>query len=751
MINEDELKKLLQQGKTPKAGKKAKDTALAAAMQEFDTAREEERRAADEQEHIENNLQGKAAEKRLKGESGQNRGNYHPLTLWRRFMKKRFIIGGTAGAVAACAVLVMLGGPTELYRQAMQPGLQSDAPLATDAADIKPYMIMAYDTPPTEAEALPVPSHADFSDATDAITTTASRMPSIVPRFLRGRAENAAPEYHLDHTSIRLPDYEGRSSAPRAEMEMQGRRSVAAPAVMDEPAASGLGATGLIMPPVPMPEPMPMPVPDDYVVVYQDEGRDRFKEFEDDSVKTVSAEPVSTFSASVDTLSYGFVRRMINNGVLPPRDAVRVEEMINYFPYDYALPESAEEPFLPNIAVYDSPWKAGNKIIHIGLKGYDLVLEERPRANLVFLIDTSGSMMPQDRLQLLVNGLKMLVEELHPEDTVGIVTYAGRAQVSLEPTKAAEKNKIINALDQLRASGSTAGGDGIQRAYKMAEQHFDENAVNRIILGTDGDFNVGISDPRQLKDFVTRKRETGIYLSVLGVGQGNFNDALMQGLAKHGNGQAAYIDTLAEARKVLVEQASSTLFPIADDVKIQVEFNPDLVYEYRLIGYENRALAREDFNNDAVDAGEVGAGHTVTALYEITPKSAPENRLIGNLRYGRAAETGRSEDEAQTAKEYAHLQIRYKLPGESTSRLLTRPITVYDEKSGDALPEDMRFAAAVAAFGQKLRGGRYLNNMSYDDIITLAQSGRGEDEFGYRAEFINLVRLAKSAAAMRPR
>ncbi|MBL1148033.1 MAG: VWA domain-containing protein [Pseudomonadota bacterium] len=519
-------------------------------------------------------------------------------------------------------------------------------------------------------------------------------------------------------------------------------------------------APGIIapQPPIVVPTPEPvitMPVPDDQVVVhYQDEGRDRFEEFPENPAKAVAAEPVSTFSADVDTTAYSFVRRALNNGVLPPKDAVRIEEMINYFPYDYALPESREEPFLPNIAVYDSPWKAGNKIMHIGVKGYDTVSESRPRANLVFLLDTSGSMNAPDRLPLLINAMKLLVDKLDPNDTVGIVTYAGRAGTALEPTKVSEKHKIINALEQLRSSGSTAGAAGIQKAYAMAEASFDKNAVNRIILGTDGDFNVGISNPRELQDFVERKRDSGVFLSILGFGQGNFNDRLMQVLAQKGNGHAAYIDTLSEARKVLVEEASSTLFPIAKDVKIQVEFNPNLVSEYRLIGYETRALAREDFNNDAVDAGEIGAGHTVTALYEITPTSVPQNRIIDDLRYGEAggaAEKAAADTETpQSTEEYAYVKIRYKLPAENTSRLLTRPVTLQDGKAMEALPDDMRFAAAVAGFAQKLRGGRYINNMDYDAIIDLAKSGRGEDEFGYRAEFINLVRLAKSASAMRP-
>jgi Ca-activated chloride channel family protein len=476
---------------------------------------------------------------------------------------------------------------------------------------------------------------------------------------------------------------------------------------------------------------------------YKDVGRDKFEDFEENPVKVVSENPVSTFSVDVDTSSYAFMRRRINNGVLPQKDAVRIEELINYFDYNYPLPETKDEPFKPTTTVVPSPWAKGKKLVHIGIKGYDIEPAEKPRSNLVFLLDVSGSMNAPDKLPLLKNSFKLLLDNLEPEDTVAIVVYAGAAGTVLEPTSASEKHKIISALENLRAGGSTAGAEGIRQAYNLAESNFDEDAVNRVMLATDGDFNVGITNRDELKDFVERKRESGIFLSVLGFGQGNLNDHMMQTLAQNGNGVAAYIDSLSEARKVLVEEASSTLFPIAKDVKIQVEFNPDKVAEYRLIGYETRALKREDFNNDAVDAGDIGSGHTVTAIYEITPVGGP--RAIDDSRYGKTEEHKADTD---FGDEYAFLKIRYKRPDEDKSNLITTPITTKDESELEKAGIDTRFATAVAAFGQLLKGSKYNGDYSYEDVIELAQSAKGDDPYGYRTEFVNLVRLAKSAAAL---
>jgi len=474
---------------------------------------------------------------------------------------------------------------------------------------------------------------------------------------------------------------------------------------------------------------------------YQDEGRDKFSTIETNPVKVTKEEPVSTFSVDVDTASYAFMRSAINNNQLPQKNAVRVEELINYFDYGYEAPSDKSEPFNTNVSIMPTPWNEGTKLMSIGIKGYEIDTSETPASNLVFLIDTSGSMHAPNKLPLLRNSFKLLLSSLKPDDTISIVTYAGSAGTVLEPTKAKDKNKILFALDRLHAGGSTAGASGIKQAYALAEQNLNEEGVNRVILATDGDFNVGVSNPEELKSYIERKRDTGVTLSVLGFGRGNYNDELMQTLAQNGNGNAAYIDTLSEARKVLVEEAGSTLFTIAKDVKLQVEFNPALVSEYRLIGYETRALNREDFNNDKVDAGDIGAGHTVTALYEITPANS-EAKLVDDLRYG-----SRTVELAMPAVEYGFLKIRYKLPDSDESTLITRAVTTGDEISSvQSAKPDARFASAVAAYGQLLRGGQYTGDYAYDDVIELANSAKGEDEFGYRAEFINLVRLAKAIA-----
>ena len=477
-----------------------------------------------------------------------------------------------------------------------------------------------------------------------------------------------------------------------------------------------------------------------------DQGRDQFAAFDPNPVKVASEEPVSTFSIDVDTASYAFMRASLNRGVLPQPDAVRVEELVNYFAYDYAPPESTETPFAAHVALMPTPWNDATRLMHIGIKGYTFVPEARPPANLVFLVDSSGSMDEPNKLPLLVNSLRLLLDTLAPEDRVAIVTYAGTAGTVLEPTPVSELGRIMDALMRLRAGGSTAGGEGIRQAYLLAERSFVEGGINRVILATDGDFNVGITDPDALEGYIARKRASGVFLSVLGFGMGNYNDALMQRLAQNGNGNAAYIDTLSEARKVLVDEATSTLFPIAKDVKIQVEFNPANVSEYRLIGYETRMLEREDFRNDKVDAGEIGAGHTVTTLYEVTPVGSGAER-IAPLRYRYRG----VERLAGLGDELATVSIRYKLPDAETSTEIVRHVSEADSvENAASASQEVRFAAAVAGFGQLLRGGRYTGQYGYDDVIAHAQAARGEDPFGYRAEFLGLVRLAKTAAAMEP-
>jgi Ca-activated chloride channel family protein len=471
------------------------------------------------------------------------------------------------------------------------------------------------------------------------------------------------------------------------------------------------------------------------------ENRDRVEAFDTNPVKSTTENPVSTFSIDVDTASYSFVRRSLKQGFLPQSDTVRVEEMVNYFPYDWPGPESADTPFNSTVAVMPTPWNAHTKLMHVAIKGYDIAPAQRPRANLVFLLDVSGSMNEPDKLPLLKSAFRLLVNTLSPEDTVSIVTYAGEAGTVLEPTKASERERILNAIDTLSPGGSTAGEAGIREAYRLAKASFVEGGVNRVMLATDGDFNVGQSDDADLKRIIETNRETGVLLSVFGFGRGNLNDRMMQTIAQNGNGTAAYIDTLAEAEKVLVQDAASTIFPIAKDVKIQVEFNPATVGEYRLIGYETRALNREDFNNDRVDAGEIGSGHSVTAIYEITPKGSPAT-MIDEPRYGAAStQNGGVAD----AGEYAFVKIRYKLPDGDTSRLITRPVTQADAvPSFDAASADQRFSVAVAAFGQKLRDTDQTAEFGWDAISEIATAARGADPYGYRAEFLSLVRLASA-------
>jgi Ca-activated chloride channel family protein len=482
---------------------------------------------------------------------------------------------------------------------------------------------------------------------------------------------------------------------------------------------------------------------------YQDVGRDRFQAFKQNPVHLVSEAPVSTFSVDVDTASYSFVRRQLNHGVLPQADAVRAEELINYFDYDYPLPESKEQPFAASVVVSDSPWAEGRKLMHIGIKGYDLVATEKPRTNLVFLLDVSGSMNSPDKLPLVKQSMELLLTTLDPDDTVAIAVYAGAAGTVLEPTAVKDKQKIISAMNQLRAGGGTAGAQGIRLAYELAEAQFDPAAINRVILATDGDFNVGITNDRELQSFIERKRDKGVFLSVLGFGQGNYQDQVMQTLAQNGNGVAAYIDTLSEAQKVLVDESTSTLFPIASDVKIQLEFNPATVAEYRLIGYETRHLNREDFNNDAVDAGDIGAGHTVTAIYEFTPVGSA-GRQIEESRY--AVKPNILQE--SVGAEYGFLKIRYKLPGEEKSLLITEAVTRAADSTlaeGGSLQREAGFATAVAGFAQLLKGGKYTGEYSYDDVIALAQQTKGDDAYGYRTEFIQLARKAKTASAMKAR
>lgn len=488
------------------------------------------------------------------------------------------------------------------------------------------------------------------------------------------------------------------------------------------------------------PQIRPQPMPGDI-------DRERYEDVELNDVVVTAEEPVSTFSVDVDTASYSLVRDYLNDGNLPPRDAVRIEEMVNYFSYDYDLPDDRDAPFEATVTVLPNPWNANTQLMHIGVQGYDIPREESPRANLVFLVDVSGSMNSPDKLPLAIQGLQMLVETLDDDDTVSIVVYAGAAGAILEPTPGSQRHCINAALDMLSAGGSTAGGEGLRLAYNFAREHFDDDAVNRVMLLTDGDFNVGITSDERLEDLVARERESGVYLSVMGFGRGNYNDQLMQTIAQNGNGIAAYIDTEAEARRFFVEEASSALFPIANDVKLQIEFNPDRVAEYRLIGYETRMLNREDFNNDRVDAGDIGSGHSVTAIYEIT---APDSPALLNepLRYADGVET-----ETAFSNEYGFFRVRYKMPGENTSRLIEFPVTTANEvESVDAVSDDIGFSVAVAGFAQLMRGDDYIADEGFDyaRVARLADRYLGEDEYGYRAEFVRLVNAAERADNQSP-
>ncbi len=671
-----------------------------------------------------------------------------------------------ATAVMAVPVVLYMG-PRDAGRNQPEPGSvgrgtelaqlpepkqtkEKDAPRAQEQRPVAKIELGAQDKSPAVAAAAPLATQTKPSPPVAAMEPATRIAPSAVEKSDRGdssrtmdrerlsaefKAAPASPSATASSSSLLNALGKAEASKPDANAQEFSRNS----RKMTEQLAPGLAGRVAGYAPTARPEP---------VIAAPQEYRDQHEAFSENPVKQVASDPVSTFSLDVDTASYAFVRRALNAGSLPPKDAVRVEELINYFPYDYATPEAAALPFQPSITITPAPWNAARKLVHIGLKGYALRAAERPRANLVFLIDVSGSMASQDRLPLVKNAFRMLVDELQPDDTVGIVTYASGSGIALKPTKIANKSEILSVIDRLGAGGSTAGAKGIEDAYALAEANFDKAGVNRIILATDGDFNVGITDRGQLKGFIERKRDKGIFLSILGVGQGNYNDATMQALAQNGNGTAAYVDTLNEARKLLVEEASSTLFTIAKDVKIQVEFNPAVVSEYRLIGYETRALKREDFNDDNVDAGDVGSGHTVTAIYEITPVGQPPS--ADPLRYAtpdKAEQPGPSRA-APSTPEYGFFKLRYKLPNEDASKLLSLPLTTAQEKRTlDTASDDVRFSVAVAGFGQLLRGSPLVaGKYSYDDVVALAQSAKGADPFGYRAEFINLARLAKSAA-----
>ena len=450
---------------------------------------------------------------------------------------------------------------------------------------------------------------------------------------------------------------------------------------------------------------------------------------------------LSTFSIDVDAASYSNMRRFLNNGQLPPKDAVRIEEMINYFNYNYEQPKGVD-PFSINTEISTAPWNAKHQLVHIGLQGRKIATESLPPSNLVFLIDVSGSMNNANKLPLLKSAFRLLVDQLRPQDHVAIVVYAGAAGLVLPSTSGAEKETIINALDKLSAGGSTAGGEGIRLAYKTALENFKKDGNNRIILATDGDFNIGASSNAEMQRLIEEKRDAGIYLTALGFGMGNYKDSKLETIADHGNGNYAYIDNIMEAKKVFVNEFGGTLFTIAKDVKIQVEFNPAKVQAYRLIGYENRKLRDEDFNNDKKDAGELGAGHTVTALYEIIPVGVESDFIpVDDLKYQKNKVAG----DAARSNELMTIKLRYKQPEGDKSKLLTHVLedrsTVFSQTS-----ENFRWSAAVASFGMILRDSEFKGDLAIDDVLNIAQTARGEDAEGYRIEFINLVKSGRLLA-----
>ena len=562
--------------------------------------------------------------------------------------------------------------------------------------------------------------------ATTSMTALIAGMVIVLPLIDRGEVPlaTANPPAVLAADEALLRNEEAPAAVEIAPLTRQAAPApMAPPLAKSAPAMESAAVESLMMEPaMARVADMAAPLPD---------NNEAFANAPTNPVIVTAENPVSTFSIDVDTASYAMVRQSLNAGFLPDPAMVRVEEMVNYFPYAYAAP-AANEAFRPAITVMPSPWNPGTRLVQIGIQGALPVVEDRPPLNLVFLIDTSGSMDDPAKLPLLRQSLALMLPELRAQDQVAIVTYAGSAGQVLPPTPASDRAAIMGALERLAAGGSTAGAEGIALAYQVARGMRADGEVSRVLLATDGDFNVGIADPEALKGLIAKEREAGVYLSVLGFGRGNLDDATMQALAQNGNGMAAYIDSLSEARKVLVDQLTGALFPIADNVKIQVEWNPAEVAEYRLIGYETRALRREDFNNDKVDAGDIGAGVQVTAIYEIT---APGSAALLNdpLRYGAAAP-------AVAGAELGFLRLRHVAPGESESRLQETAILADMATS----PDEARFAAAIAGFGQLLTGATYLGDWGWDEAIALAQSARGEDSYGFRAEAVTLMRLAQA-------
>ncbi|RFB83770.1 hypothetical protein B5K11_33610 [Rhizobium leguminosarum bv. trifolii] len=680
----------------PAADPQARARALAAAMQAFDST--------------ENNAA--AAQGNTKGWRPSSIINW----IWSPAVNKKFL----AGSALATLLVIPAAGYLTLELARNQPIVDREKIAGTVSKNEQPKP-----SQPRLSEAPAEENRPAQSSAADSAQILQDKEP---------QAAKSAAELRAEFDAGEIAGLKNKSDESAAALSMAKRAA---------PAAPGVVAQGqLLAEPMAAVAPSPVPPADGRAQLQLDPGRERFANAAANPIKSVAADPVSTFSADVDSASYSFVRRSLTGGAMPDPQSVRVEEMINYFPYDWPGPETADQPFKATVTVMPTPWNHDTELMHVAIKGYDIAPATAPHANLVFLIDVSGSMDEPDKLPLLKSAFRLLVNRLKADDTVSIVTYAGNAGTVLEPTRVAEKSKILSAIDRLEAGGSTGGAEGIEAAYDLAKKAFVKDGVNRVMLATDGDFNVGPSSDEDLKRIIEEKRKDGIFLTVLGFGRGNLNDSLMQTLAQNGNGSAAYIDTLAEAQKTLVEEAGSTLFPIAKDVKFQVEFNPERVAEYRLIGYETRALKREDFNNDRVDAGDIGSGHSVTAIYEITPKGSPAV-MNDDLRYGAADKAPAKAADSAHEGELAFVKMRYKRPGEDKSALITTPVGDGNAVATvDAAPEDVRFSVAVAAFGQKLSRTAALDAYSYQAIADLAAASRGTDAFGYRSDFLGLVRLA---------
>jgi len=679
----------------PATDPEARARALAAAMQAFDSA--------------ENNAA--AAQGNAKGWRPSSIINW----IWSSAVNKKFL----AGSALATLLVIPAAGYLTLELARNQPIVDQEKIAGTVSKNDMPKP-----AEPRLSEAPAEENRPAQSSAADSTQVLQDKEP---------QAAKSAAELRAEFDAGEIATLKNKSEDSAAALGMAKRAAPAAPGVV---AQGQLSAEPMAA------APSPVPPAEGNVQVQLDPSRERFANAAANPIKSVATDPVSTFSADVDSASYSFVRRSLAGGAMPDPQSVRVEEMINYFPYDWPGPEKADQPFKATVTVMPTPWNHDTELMHVAIKGYDIAPATAPHANLVFLIDVSGSMDEPDKLPLLKSAFRLLVSKLKADDTVSIVTYAGNAGTVLEPTRVAEKSKIFVAIDRLEAGGSTGGAEGIEAAYDLAKQAFVKDGVNRVMLATDGDFNVGQSSDEDLKRIIEEKRKDGIFLTVLGFGRGNLNDSLMQTLAQNGNGSAAYIDTLAEAQKTLVEEAGSTLFPIAKDVKFQVEFNPERIAEYRLIGYETRALNREDFNNDRVDAGDIGSGHSVTVIYEITPKGSPAV-MNDDLRYGLPNKAPAAASDGTHHGELAFVKMRYKRPGEDKSALITTPVGDGNAFATiDAAPQDVRFSVAVAAFGQKLSRTSALDTYPYQAIADLAAASRGADPFGYRSDFLGLIRLA---------